>query len=237
LNGVRNVREQRCPDAAALALALAHAVAETLRAGLAERGRATFVASGGSTPRRFLSALGSEDLDWAGVTITLADERWVPPTHARSNEHLLRDTLLTGNAAAATFVPLYTDTFDPESGLNTVAARIDALSLPFDAVVLGLGNDGHCASLFPDGNHFAAAADPAGAARVSSMRAQSAGEPRMTLTVPALCATRALFLQIEGADKYATLARVLAADGALARSPLRTIIHAAPVPLDVYWCA
>ena len=233
----KNLREHRYADSNTLADALAQSVADDLRSGITARDRATLVVSGGTTPKKFLAKLAQQDLDWPKVTITLADERWVPPTHARSNEHLLRDTLLTARAAAATFVPLYTDAPDPESGLAETAKRIGALPLPFDAVVLGLGNDGHCASLFPDGDRFAQACDAANPARVSPMRSATASEPRMTLTLAALIATRALYLHIEGADKQAVLAHVRAGDGAYAHSPLRALLRAARVPLNVYTCA
>jgi len=232
-----NLREHRYADSNTLADALAQSVADDLRSGITARDQATLVVSGGTTPEKFLAKLAQQDLDWPKVTITLADERWVPPTHARSNEHLLRNTLLTARAAAATFVPLYTDAPDPESGLAETAKRIGALPLPFDAVVLGLGNDGHCASLFPDGDRFAQACDAANPARVSPMRSATAGEPRITLTVSVLVATRALYLHIEGADKQAVLARVRAGEGAYARSPLRALLRAAHVPLNVYTCA
>ena len=232
-----NLREHRYADSNTLADALAQSVADDLRSGITARDRATLVVSGGTTPKKFLAKLAQQDLDWPKVTITLADERWVPPTHARSNEHLLRNTLLTARAAAATFVPLYTDAPDPESGLAETAKRIGALPLPFDAVVLGLGNDGHCASLFPDGDRFAQACDAANPARVSPMRSATAGEPRMTLTLAALIATRALYLHIEGADKQAVLAHVRAGEGAYAHSPLRALLRAARVPLSVYTCA
>ena len=232
-----NLREHRYSDSNTLADALAQSVADDLRSGITARERGTLVVSGGTTPEKFLAKLAQQDLDWPKVTITLADERWVPPTHARSNEHLLRNTLLTARAAAATFVPLYTDAPDPESGLAETAKRIGALPLPFDAVVLGLGNDGHCASLFPDGDRFAQACDAANPARVSPMRSATAGEPRMTLTLSALVATRALYLHIEGADKQAVLAHVRAGEGAYAHSPLRALLRAARVPLDVYTCA
>ena len=231
-----NLRERRFADAVALAQALAQRVADDLRRGIAERGKAVLVVSGGTTPQGFFTQLALQDLDWARVSVTLADERWVPATHARSNERLVREALLTGRAAAANFVSLHVDTPDPESGFTEIAQRIGALALPFDAVVLGLGNDGHCASLFPDGDRFMQACDPDNPARVSPMRSLTAGEPRITLTLAALAATRALYLHIEGAEKSAVLARVLAGEGAYARSPLRVLLRTARVPLDIYAC-
>ena len=231
-----NLHEHWFGDSKALAAALAQSVADDLHRGISERGKATLVVSGGTTPKQFLTRLAQEDVDWPRVIVTLADERWVPPDAPRSNEHLLRETLLTGHAAAADFVPLYAATPDPEAGLPEIVHRIDALALPFDAVVLGLGNDGHCASLFPDGDRFAEAVNPAQSSRVLPMRSPTAGEPRVTLTLPALIATRALYLQIEGREKQQTLARVRAGEGAPARSPLRTILREAKVPLNVFTC-
>jgi 6-phosphogluconolactonase len=237
--GTKMAREARLvfADSAALAEALATAVASDLRESIASRGHALLAVSGGATPKKFLTLLGRQVLDWPRVTITLTDERWVPATQSRSNERLVRDTLLREHAAAAKFVSLYTDAADPESGLHTIAERIDALALPFDSVVLGLGTDGHCASLFAGGDHFEQALDPGGRERVLSMRSLAADEPRITLTLPVLAGSRALYLHIEGADKQRVFERVLAGEGTLAHSPLRAIMRAADVPLKVYWCA
>ncbi len=103
---------------AALAESFAETVAANLRAAIDARGRALIGLSGGSTPREFLKRLSNRELDWSRVTVTLCDDRWVPPTSERSNEHLLRETLLRNNAAKANFVPLYVDSPDPESALS-----------------------------------------------------------------------------------------------------------------------
>ncbi|HEX6832310.1 MAG TPA: 6-phosphogluconolactonase [Rudaea sp.] len=225
------------PDRAALAAQLAADVAENLREAIAARGRATIAVSGGSTPELFFAVLSKETLDWPRVTVTLADERWVPPTHARSNEGLVQSMLLRSRAAAARFVPLYTGADDPETGCARSAANVAALGLPFDAMMLGLGTDGHCASLFPDGDRFDAAIDANTKALVMPMRSAAAGEPRITLTLPAIIHTRNLYLHIEGAQKREVFEKVERGEGDLARSPLRPIVEHAPVPLKVYWCA
>jgi 6-phosphogluconolactonase len=226
--------EHRYADSAMLAQELARRVAQDLADGIALHGHALLAVSGGTTPALFLAALAQQAIEWSRVTVTLTDERWVAPTQARSNEHLVRSKLLQGAAAAAEFVPLYTETSDPDAALPAIAAHLAKLVLPFDAVVLGLGTDGHCASLFPDGDRLAQALDPAGTERVLPMRSASADEARMTLTLPALAATRALYLHIEGAEKQTVLERVLAGEGALAHSPLRAIMRTASVPLNVY---
>ena len=227
----------RWADRAALADALAGAVANDLRAAIDARGHAVLALSGGTTPECFLRCLSGQPVEWLRVTVTLVDERWVASNHARSNARLVRESLLQGAAARARFVPLYTDAPDPESGCAAIAQRIEALPLPLDVAVLGLGLDGHTASWFPDGDRLAQALDPQGAASVLPMRAPAAGEPRITLTLPVLAAARALYLHIEGAEKARVFDAVMRSEGALAASPLRTLMQKAHAPLSVYWCA
>jgi 6-phosphogluconolactonase len=223
-------------NSAELAEALAADVAGRLRAAIASRGHGLLALSGGTTPLKFLHALSRQQLEWPQLIVTLCDERWVPPRHERSNALLVREALLYGAASAARFVPLYVDAPDPESGLAQVAAQVAALPLPIDAAVLGLGLDGHTASLFPDGDRIDAALDAQSAALLLPMRSPTAGEPRITLTLPALVAARALYLHIEGPEKKQVFARVVKGEDASPRNPLRALLQHAGVPLVVYWC-
>lgn len=218
-----------------LAAALAQAVADQLRAGLAARGAACLALSGGRTPGRFFAALARQELDWSKVSVTLVDERWVPLDSPRSNEALLRRGLLQGPAAAAKVVSLVTGDAGPEEGLHEVADRIAALPLPFDAVVLGMGADGHTASFFPGGDRLAEAIDPAGSALVLPQRAPGAGEPRITVTLPLIVAARSVYLHIEGAEKAAVLKTALQ-DGPLADMPVRAVLRHPEASLEIYWC-
>lgn len=222
-------------DPAALAQALAETVADDLRAAIAIRGVASLALSGGNTPKRFMQALSGQALAWEHVAVTLVDERWVPESHARSNARLLRENLLQGAASVARLLPLHRDVPEPEDALAAIEHDLAALPSPFDAVVLGMGDDGHTASFFPGGDRLAEALDPAGLPRVLPMRAPGAGEPRITLALPVLLAARHLYLHIEGAGKRVVLERALSADGAGEELPIRSLLRQATSPVPAYW--
>ena len=223
-------------DCHALARALAERVAERLRAGIAARGQALLAVSGGSTPVHFFRQLARAELDWSKVQVTLVDERWVPESHERSNARMVKAELLQHAAADAQFVPFYMDAPTPEAGMAAVRARMAALPYPFDAVVLGMGTDGHTASFFPGGDRLAEALDLSGSARVLPMRAAGAGEPRITFTLPALLDTQSLYLHIEGEPKRQLLADARLGLGAGKDYPVRSVLTQARVPVAVYWC-
>lgn len=220
------------PDSGSLAEALAARVAAALREALAARDSASLAVSGGTTPKRFLRALAAQSLDWAGVRVTLVDERWVDEGNERSNAALVRAHLLHGAAARAHFVPLHREAAQPEDALAEVDAALAPL-LPLDVAVLGMGADGHTASFFPGGDRLAEALDPATPARVLSIRAPGAGEPRITLTLPALLGARHLFLHIEGEAKREVLQRAASPEGR--ELPVSEVLSAAESP-EIYWC-
>lgn len=217
---------------AALATALAQAVAAALREAIAARGHGFLAVSGGTTPGLFLRSLSSERLDWARVTVTLADERFVPETSARSNAALVSENLLQNEAARAHFIAMYRDAGDAESAAADADAAFRALPWPLDVVVLGMGGDGHTASFFPDADTLPALLDPAGAALVLPVHATSAGEPRLTLTLPAIVSARLVVLHIEGPQKKAALDAAL---NGLSGPPIRAVFDHAERPVNIYW--
>lgn len=236
MSPILNVTTHSFTDCQALADALAERIADRLREGIAERGHALLAVSGGSTPRHFFERLSRQAVEWAKVQVTLVDERWVPETNERSNAAMVKALLLQHAATVAQFVPLYADAPTPEAGLVMLRTRVASLQLPFDAVVLGMGNDGHTASFFPGGDRLPEALDTASDVRVLPMRAPGAGEPRITFTLAALLQTRALYLHIEGDAKRQLLADARLGLGEAAQFPVRAVLTQERVPVAVYWC-
>lgn len=196
---------QAYPDRATLMAALACRIAGDLAGALAQTGRATLSVPGGTTPGPVFDRLSGCALDWGRVAVVLNDERWVAEDSPRSNTRLLRERLLTGPAAAARLLPLRADTATPEESLDALSAAI-APHLPISVLLLGMGEDMHTASLFPGADRLAEALSAA-APILMALRAEAAGEARITLTARVLAEARATHVLITGAAKRAALER------------------------------
>lgn len=195
------------PDREMMMLRLAQRISSELGETLRSSGRASLSVPGGTTPGPVFDTLSGAELDWANVAVMLNDERWVGEDSPRSNTRLLRERLLTGRAAAATLVPLYADAPTPEDALDDLADGVSA-HLPISVLLLGMGADMHTASLFPGADNLAAALRQ-DAPPLMAMRADAAGEPRITLTAPVLKAALRVHILITGAEKRAALERAL----------------------------
>jgi 6-phosphogluconolactonase len=219
---------------AELAEQLAGRVASALAEGIAARGMASIAVSGGTTPKAFFRALSARDIDWSKVVITLVDERFVPPENDRSNHALVNAELRQDKAAAAKFIPLYHAVYEAEDAAMVATDDVRRIGLPFDVVVLGMGGDGHTASFFPGGNNLERALDPKAPRGVTTMRAEGAGEERLTLTFTALRDARLLVLHIETQAKKAVLETALA-QGAEGPLPIARVIAAATSDIEIFW--
>ena len=192
---------RRAGDPGSLAGLLAEDVERCLAAGLRERARVSLVVSGGRTPVALFTLLRRAPIDWARVDITLADERWVPPEDPASNEGLVRRELLRDRAAAANFVPMKSPCPVLQQGAVDAWARIAAMPRPFDLVLLGMGDDGHTASLFPGAPGIEAALDLRASPACVAMSAPVPPHARLSLNLSAIAASRETWLHFTGESK------------------------------------
>jgi len=216
---------QAYPSRADLVEGLATILANDLRAALAD-GPASIALPGGSTPAPVFEALSGAALDWSRVTVMPGDERWVPADHPRSNAGLIRHHLLRGPAAKATLLEFYTGDRTPEAAEHKLV-RMVRPHLPLSVLLLGMGEDGHVASLFPHSPRLALALSEEAEA-VMGMQSPE-GEARMSLTLPALRGARRKHLLMTGADKR----RVL--EGAAGRDPMDMPVAAILDGMTVHW--
>lgn len=212
--------------------AAADAVLDALRRALARQPRARLVATGGRSPGPVYDRLAATDFDWAQVDVTLSDERFVAPDDAASNERLVRERLLRGSAGAARFVPLYRPAPDPDAAARAAEASIEALA-PFDMTLLGMGPDGHVASLIPGSQRLAEGMDLSLTKMLMGVP-EAIGDPplpRITLTLHALLQSRAILVLIAGETKRQVLERAAAGEDL----PVRALLTQAEVPVRVLW--
>ncbi|WP_348672250.1 6-phosphogluconolactonase [uncultured Abyssibacter sp.] len=219
-------------DRDALAQSLADTVADILRNAIETRQRASLVVSGGRTPVRLFGKLAAQPLDWSRVHVLPADERWVDESEPASNVGLIRRELARDEAANAHVISLKTGHSLPESGQMVSEARVAEVGFPLDVVVLGMGTDGHTASLFPDAPELHGVLDSEHACEV--VRPPSQPTARMTLTPVALNNARHQFLHIEGEDKRETFEQA-AAGRDIQEMPVRSVIYERGPRLQVYW--
>lgn len=225
----------RAADATQLAHDLADFVAQRLRDTLSRRGHALLVVSGGSTPVPFLRALSAQSLDWARVAVTLADERWLPPDHIDSNERLVRQHLLQGEAEPARFVPLWRDQPDPYAAQDEVAASLQSLPWPASVVVLGMGGDGHTASLFPGDRAWASRVAPGQRCVAVDAPAQpNVPVARISLTPACLLDAEQVVIHITGSGKWGLLQQA-AVEGSADELPIRWALHQSESPCHVFY--
>jgi 6-phosphogluconolactonase len=212
---------------------LAQDVVDALKQALAQRGQAILVVSGGSTPVHFFQILSRQSLDWGKVVITLADDRWVEPGHSDSNEKLVRENLLVNEASAARFLPLKNDADTPQAGEKKLESTLQTLG-KFSVVILGMGADGHTASLFPGASALLEGLDLESGRSCIGVTPLTAPYGRMSLTLPRLLDTNHLIVHITGGEKKAVFERADAVNDPQSL-PISAVIHQDRVPVTLYW--
>ncbi|MCP4490840.1 MAG: 6-phosphogluconolactonase [Gammaproteobacteria bacterium] len=211
---------------------LADFVTSKLRAAVDARGSASLVVSGGSTPEPLFVALANTDLPWEKIYLTLADERWVDNKSKDSNEALLRGSLLQGFAAKANFVPLKNAAKTAGEGLHDCEAALSCIPRPFDLVVLGMGDDGHTASLFP--RVSGDALDIENPQHCAAIKPTTAPYERISMTASAILSSRQIILHIVGENKWQVYQQAVLGES-LDEMPVRLVLSQDKVPVGVYW--
>ncbi|MCA8868810.1 MAG: 6-phosphogluconolactonase [Rhodobacteraceae bacterium] len=211
---------------------LATLVAAELTDALSRKGHATLAVPGGETPRTFLHTLSRKPIAWGRVSVMLTDERFVPESNLRSNTRMMREHFLQGPAAKSKLVPLFWPAASPEVVLERLSLGVKQ-ALPLDVCVLGMGVDGHVASLFPGGSHLVKAMAPDCKQYLMPMRSDALDEPRLTLTANVLRAASHIHILIVGPEKLAALKAAEQAENALV-APVRAILTA-PNPVTVHY--
>ena len=227
---------QEYPSRAEASAAAAALLAGLLRSDLelARVDSASLVVSGGSTPGPCFELLSGKALDWSKVTVLPSDERWVPAQHADSNERLVRETLLKGPASVAGFLRLYRSGVEPAGALSLIEADLEHLRQPFSAVLLGMGEDGHFASLFPDYPGLPQALETDSPASCVVVQTCASPHPRISLTLAALVNARHIALLIFGEAKRRVVEAALADTGDY---PVAALLQQNRCPVTVMWSA
>ena len=224
------------PDAAALAEAIAGLLAEAIRAGVSQRGQAVLALAGGRTPFPVYRRLAEVVLDWPRVTLLATDERWVDHDHPACNTREIRTAFAA--ATGVRVLPLTPVAPGPNASARHARATLASLPGPFDAVLLGMGGDGHFASLFPGAAELRTGLDPANPDDALVVHPEplppEAPYARISLSASRLLRTRRLLLVATGAAKRAILDRAKARPQSIAL-PISALLHDDSAQVEIHW--
>ncbi|RZJ97176.1 MAG: 6-phosphogluconolactonase [Brevundimonas sp.] len=216
--------------------AIAARLGETLGAAVRDNGRAVFAGPGGTTPSPVYRQLSAMDLGWSNIAVTLVDERYVPETSPESNARLIRDVLLQDKAAAGRFIPLYTPEVTVDRAAIVAAHALAAQGGRFDAVLLGMGEDGHICSMFPESPTLKTLLTPTLKPTVLGVPQGRDGMApsleRLSINLPYLMSAGRVILGLKGDAKRRVFEEQAAGDPAI--QPIAALI-AADVPLEILW--
>lgn len=233
------VREFFFENRTHLLTALSAECQDVLAEGISKHGLATLLVSGGTTPAPLYEALSKADMNWKKIRIGLVDERWVDDQHAASNEALIRRSLLINNAKNVEFVGMKNSAATAAAGQAETETRYRGLPNPFTLAIVGMGADGHTASLFPHAEGLADALREDNdqlTAAINATPSEITGPntERMTLTRNALLNTDRIIILFTGEDKLAIFGKAQQ-DGPVEDMPIRALLHQDKVPVELYW--
>jgi 6-phosphogluconolactonase len=222
-------------NTSALDMSLSAEVSERLKNAIEKQGKASLILSGGRTPMGFFHQLSQQVLDWEKVTVTLADERWVDNAHKDSNEKLVRENLLINEAHCAQFLSLKNSAETAIDGQSDLEAELAEYG-QFTVVILGMGDDGHTASLFPGATALALGLDLNSGRSCVAVTPTVAPHERISMTLPRLLNTERLIIHISGENKQKVLDQAQAGTDPT-ELPIRSVLQQSQVPVTVYWAS
>jgi 6-phosphogluconolactonase len=213
---------------------LASTVSDILAKSIKDTGKASIAVSGGSTPKGFFSVLSKSDIDWSKVTITLADERWVPIDSDASNTRLVHENLLQNKAEKAKFFHLKQGEKLSDETLADLNVAAKNSLLPLDVLILGMGEDGHTASLFPCSDEISSGLDVTNDAVLLKVQPKTAPHQRISFTFSSLINSKNIFLHSCGEGKKTVLTQALNGDDPY-EMPIRAFLQHASLNTQIFW--
>ncbi|TSJ89341.1 6-phosphogluconolactonase [Gilliamella apicola] len=211
-------------------------IVKALQQAINNKGHASIAVSGGKTPIPLFKLLSQQDLDWHNVFITLVDDRWVDDTDDASNEKLVLTYLLQNKAKLANFVGLKNSCDNPFDGAEITDKILNKIPMPFDVLILGMGEDGHTASLFPGAANLMAGLDMKSGRKVVGMTPLTAPLDRITLTLPTILDSQNIYLHLVGESKMQVLEQAEKGDD-INQMPIRAILQQNKVNVIGFWTA
>ncbi|MCP4991235.1 MAG: 6-phosphogluconolactonase [Colwellia sp.] len=213
---------------------LAASVSQLLSDAIKQKGKASIAVSGGSTPKGFFSVLSQSDLDWSKVTVTLADERWVDIDSKDSNTRLVHENLLQNKAKSAKFFHLKQGESLTDDTLDDLNVAANNTILPLDVLILGMGEDGHTASLFPCSEEISQGLALDNEHALLKVTPKTAPHDRISFSFATLSQSENTFLHLCGENKQVVLDKALNGNDTF-EMPIRAFLHHPTLKTNTYW--
>ena len=212
---------------------LADTVAKLLQQAVEQKGKAFLAVSGGSTPKGFFTELSQKKLDWKHITVTLVDERWLEESHQDSNTNLVKSHLLVNAASDATFFSIAREQSLTDELVQLINDEAESNILPFDVAILGMGTDGHTASIFPCSEQVSEALNENYDKALLAVEPTTAPYQRISFSFNALKQSKHLFLHITSENKLDVMEKALLAKPI--EMPIGAFLTQTDTQLQVYW--
>lgn len=212
---------------------LSSTIALDLQKAVNKKGQAILAVSGGSTPKPLFKALSKIDLNWKNIIITLCDERCVNNDDENSNAYLVKKYLLKKYAKKATFIPLFEDDQTPKQAVKNTAKQLNSLG-EIDVIILGMGEDGHTASLFPENTKLSKAYKTDVDMPCIHLTPTNAPYERISLTLNKILNSKKIYLHFEGNKKQKVFFKAIKKND-IFKYPIASVFNQNQKDIQVYF--